>query len=272
MTIYAVGDIQGCLEPLQKLLAAVSFDQTKDQLWSTGDIVNRGPQSLATLRFLKNLGSAFCMVLGNHELHLLAASRGHRKLSAKDTIAEVLEATDANELLEWLRSQPLLLHKHGYVLVHAGIPPQWSLSDAKRYAAEVEKVLRSDHADNYFAHMYGNSPSAWSANLPKPERLRVITNYLTRMRFVDGAGNLELTCKLGPEQAPKGYLPWYAHRHRKTAGEQIIFGHWAALDGRYCGEGLLPLDTGCVWGKRLRVLNLDTGDYSHWDCSRQSVT
>ena len=267
MSIYAVGDIQGCLSPLQKLLDKVAFDPGKDQLWSCGDIVNRGPESLQTLRFLKGLGSAFRMVLGNHDLHLLATARGFRKPSVKDTLDEILIAPDAEELLTWVLNQPLLIHASDYVMVHGGIPPHWSLKSAKRRASEVEQVLRGTHADQFFAHMYGDKPSKWSESQSTAEQLRVITNSLTRIRFCDAEGNLELTCKLSPDHAPPGYKAWFAHPERKTANTKIIFGHWAALDGRFCGEKLFPLDTGCVWGGRLRLLNLHSGTYTHYDCA-----
>ncbi len=266
MTIYAVGDIQGCLDPLQSLLDKVSFDATRDQLWSTGDIVNRGPKSLETLRFLKSLGESCRMVLGNHDLHLLAAGRGFRQLTSKDTLAEILNASDADQLLDWLSGQPLLIHDKGYVMVHAGIPPQWSLETALARAAEVETVLCSTQADMFFENMYGNTPVRWDKELPLTEQWRTVVNYFTRMRFCDADGNLELSCKLGPDQAPAGYQPWYSHVDRKTVHCKIIFGHWAALDGRDCGNGLFPLDTGCVWGKRLRLLNTSTGAYLHHPC------
>lgn len=267
MTIYAVGDIQGCLSPLKKLLEKVSFNPSYDQLWSTGDIVNRGPESLGTMRFLKSLGDAFRMVLGNHDLHLLAIARGCRKATVKDSLDDIVLCNDVEELINWLQKQPILIHEHGYTLVHAGIPPHWSLTTALRRAAEVEAVLRSNQANNFFSNMYGNQPSRWRSEQQEQDQLRVITNYLTRMRFCDTDGNMELDCKLEPERGPPGYLPWYAHKNRKTAKEKIIFGHWASLNGRNCGEKLFPLDTGCVWGKQLRLLNLSTGNYTHCDCS-----
>lgn len=266
MTTYAVGDIQGCLEPLKGLLERLAFSPDRDQLWSVGDVVNRGPQSLDTLRFVKSLGPAFRMVLGNHDLHLLAAARGYRQPTPKDTLEEVLSAHDAPELLSWLQTQPLLIHDRGYVMTHAGLPPQWSLASALARAKEVEAALRGPDASLFFQHMYGNTPALWRDDLPAPERWRVITNYFTRMRFCTAEGELELTCKLGPEQGPEGYAPWYSHTDRKTAGQKLIFGHWAALEGRACGAGLFPLDTGCVWGKRLRILNLETAAYHHCDC------
>lgn len=266
MTTYAVGDIQGCLEPLKRLLDELDFSPDRDQLWSVGDVVNRGPQSLATLRFVKSLGPAFRMVLGNHDLHLLASARGYRQPTPKDTLDDVLAAHDAPQLLDWLQSQPLLIYDQGYVMTHAGLPPQWSLVTAVARAKEVENALSGPEASLFFAHMYGNKPALWDDQLKAPERWRVITNYFTRMRFCTAQGELELHCKLGPGQGPEGFAPWYAHPNRKTAGQKLIFGHWAALDGQACGADLFPLDTGCVWGKRLRILNFDTGAYHHWDC------
>lgn len=268
MTSYAVGDIQGCLEPLQRLLDKISFSPDEDELWAAGDIVNRGPASLDTLRFLKSLGTAFRMVLGNHDLHLLATARGHRLPSPKDTFDDIYRAPDADQLLDWLQAQPLLIHDQGYVMTHAGLPPQWSLDTAKQRAREVEDVLHSDKADAFFRQMYGNNPAQWRDGLTDTERWRAITNYFTRMRFCDPEGKLELECKRGPENAPAGYLPWYTHPERLTAGENIIFGHWAALDGRDCGDHLFPLDTGCVWGKRLRVFNLNDRTYRHCQCDK----
>ena len=265
MTVYAVGDIQGCLDPLKRLLDKIDFEAGRDQLWAAGDIVNRGPKSLDTLRFLKGLGDSFRMVLGNHDLHLLATYNGHRKPTRKDTLDEVYHAPDADELLAWLQHQPLLIHDLGYVMVHAGIPPQWSLATAKQEAAKVEAALRSDQAGSFFTHMYGDSPGCWRKGLTTTERLRVTTNYFTRMRFCDSAGSMELTCKGAPEEAPAGYLPWFAHP--RSVSENIIFGHWAALDGKDCGKCIFPLDTGCVWGKRIRALNLLSRKYIHCQCS-----
>lgn len=266
MSIYAVGDIQGCLDPLRALLEQVAFDPQQDQLWSVGDIVNRGPQSLATLRFLKELGTAFRMVLGNHDLHLLAVAAGLRKRNPKDTLDDVLGAPDRDELLSWLQRQPLLIHAGNIVIVHAGIPPQWSLDEAKRYAAEVEAVLGDERAQSFLGNMYGNQPDCWSEDLTGIERWRVITNYFTRMRFCDRSGRLELATKVGPENPPPGFEPWFAHRHRKTAAIDIAFGHWATLLGRDCGKRLFPLDTGCVWGQQLRLLSLERRSYHHVPC------
>lgn len=267
MTIYAVGDLQGCLEPLLCLLKEVAFNPQKDQLWAAGDVVNRGPQSLETLRYVKALGAAFKMVLGNHDLHLLAAARGIKRLNPKDTLQEILDADDRDELLSWLQQQPLLISEQGYTMVHAGIPPHWSVATAQSMARKVEAALHSDKADIFFKNMYGNEPSSWQALQSEGVQLRTITNYFTRMRFCNSRGELELVAKKEPEQAPEGFAPWYAHPSRASSNEKIIFGHWAALDGKLEGKNLYPLDTGCVWGGRLRLMNLSTESYHHCHCT-----
>ena len=260
MTDYVVGDVQGCLQPLLRLLSKINFDPTFDRLISAGDLVNRGPQSLQTLRYCKALGSSFTMVLGNHDLHLLAVARGVKKPTSKDTIHDILAAPDANQLIQWLQQHPLLLQIGKYTIVHAGIPPQWTLKDATNYSTEVHDILRSENADSYFKHMYGNQPDRWTDDLQGGERLRIITNYLTRMRFCTDKGNLDLDTK-NTLIAPSGLQPWFEYPNRKTMKNNLIFGHWASLEGRYCGERLFPLDTGCVWGGPLRAMNLDTGTY-----------
>lgn len=265
MAWYAVGDIQGCLEPLKRLLDAVSFDPARDRLLAVGDLVNRGPASLETLRWLRALGPAFDSVLGNHDLHLLAIAAGTRAPHPKDTLDAILRAPDRDELLHWLRQRPLLLKAREFTLVHAGIPPQWSLADASVHAAEVEAVLRSA-PDRLFSELYGDRPD-WQPSLLGPPRWRAIVNAFTRMRFCTPAGELDLRNKSGPERAPPGMLPWYAHPKRRTQADPIVFGHWAALDGADCGPNLFPLDTGCGWGRRLRLLHLETGRYHHCGCA-----
>jgi len=267
VTIYAVGDLQGCLEPLLCLLEQVSFNPRSDQLWAAGDVVNRGPQSLETLRYVKGLGPAFRMVLGNHDLHLLAAARGIKRLNPKDTLQEILDASDRDELLDWLRQQPLLMSAQGYTIVHAGIPPHWDLQTARFMAKKVEAVLHSDKPGVFFKHMYGNEPSCWQAGQSETIQLRTITNYFTRMRFCNAHGELELIAKKEPELAPVGFAPWYSHQRRLASKEKILFGHWAALEGKRLGKNLYPLDTGCVWGGRLRLMNLSTAAYSHCECA-----
>jgi len=264
LTTYAVGDIQGCLQPLKHLLNRVEFDATSDHLWSVGDVVNRGPESLETLRFCYSLGSHFRMVMGNHDLHLLAIAHGLRRPSRNDTLDDILKAPDRDELLHWLQQQPMLIEDSGYVMVHAGIPPQWSLDQAKGLAEEMNEVLRcKEKSRQFFEAMYGDTPNIWEDDLSTPVRWRVITNYFTRMRFCSPSGHLELASKSKPDNPPSGYAPWFSYPGRLSQETKIIFGHWAALEGRTGKDHLFPLDTGCIWGGPLRLMNLDTGEYFH---------
>jgi bis(5'-nucleosyl)-tetraphosphatase (symmetrical) len=272
MTVYAVGDLQGCLEPLKCLLERVSFERGKDKLWLVGDLVNRGPHSLETLRFLYAMRDSVVCVLGNHDLHLLAAGRNIERLKKGDTLREILEAPDARDLLDWLRQQKLLHYdaERDIAMAHAGIPPQWTLKKALRYAEEVEEALRDDNLfEPFLDGMYGNEPARWDKDLSGVTRLRVITNYFTRMRFCTSDGKLDLKSKEGLDSAPAGYLPWFSHKERKTRGLNIIFGHWAALEGRCDEPGVYALDTGCVWGGRMRMLNVDTRQMIECDCDER---
>lgn len=266
MARYAVGDLQGCFDPLRRLLDRVGFDPAADRLWSVGDLVNRGPQSLECLRFFRDLGASARVVLGNHDLHLLAVAGGIRKLKRSDTLQPILDAPDAAELLEWVARQPLLYREADYVLVHAGLAPQWTIDDAERLAAEVAAVLKSPQRDTYLRGMYGDEPALWSDALQGPTRWRVITNYLTRMRFCNAYGALDLRHKEGPETAPAGFLPWYEAPNRRSAGERIIFGHWASLLGRTQRPDAIALDTGCVWGNKLTLFGLDSGQRLYCSC------
>ncbi len=269
MAVYAVGDLQGCLQPLKCLLERVHFDPAKDRLWLVGDLVNRGPESLATLRFLYSIRDALVCVLGNHDLHLLAAFHNIERLKKADTLREIIQAPDAADLLDWLRQQKLLHfdEQREVALVHAGIPPQWSMSKALRYAAEVEEVLHDDNRFKpYLDGMYGNEPNKWDRSLKGMDRLRLITNYFTRMRFCTSEGKLDLKGKEGADTAPPGYLPWFAHKTRRTRALKIIFGHWAALEGRVKAPGVIALDTGCVWGGAMTLLNVDTGERHLCEC------
>lgn len=269
MTVYAVGDLQGCLDPLKRLLQQVAFDPTRDRLWLVGDLVNRGPQSLETLRFLYAIRDALVCVLGNHDLHLLAVAHNIERLKKGDTLGEILDAPDRAELLDWLRQQKLLHYdaERDIAMVHAGIPPQWSLKKALRCADEVEQALRDDaRLLPFLDGMYGNEPNCWDSDLKGVTRLRVITNYFTRMRFCKADGTLDLKTKEGADSAPPGYLPWFSHKQRKTAGQKIIFGHWAALEGRCDAPGVTALDTGCVWGNAMTLLNVDSGERHCCDC------
>ncbi|WP_047337962.1 symmetrical bis(5'-nucleosyl)-tetraphosphatase [Pseudomonas protegens] len=275
MATYAVGDLQGCLEPLQCLLEQVAFDPARDRLWLVGDLVNRGPQSLETLRYLYSIRHSLVCVLGNHDLHLLAAWRNVERLKKSDTLREILEAPDCEELLQWLRQQKLMHYDEArnIAMVHAGIAPQWSLKKAQKCAAEVEEALRDDNLlDPFLDGMYGNDPAKWDSDLKGVTRLRVITNYFTRMRFCTSDGKLDLKSKEGLDTAPPGYAPWFSHKERKTRDLKIIFGHWAALEGRCNEPGIFALDSGCVWGGAMTLLNVDSGTRLTCDCDAQGRT
>lgn len=277
MATYVVGDVQGCLDPLQCLLEKVQFDPAKDRLWSVGDLVNRGPKCLQTLRFFYELGNAATVVLGNHDLHLLAVAAGVRAPSRGDTLDKILAAPDREELLHWLLHCPLVHHEHDHTMVHAGIPPQWSISDALNLAGEVEAVLQSDACTAFFAQMYGNEPAVWSDELEGFTRLRVITNYLTRMRYCTRDGVLDLKNK-GPSPAPGAeYIgdnkvaPWFSHPNRRTADDKIVFGHWASLQGATNNANAIGLDTGCVWGGALSLYELQSRAWISCKCRNGKV-
>lgn len=268
MSTYAIGDIQGCLEPLQCLLKKIAFDPTKDTLWLAGDLINRGPDTLATLRFLYAIRASLVIVLGNHDLHFLAVAYGVRKKGQFDTLDELLQAPDCAELIAWLRQQKLLHHdaRLGFTMVHAGIPPQWDLEQAKACAREVETVLQSPALVDYLASMYGNKPNRWKEKLQGFERLRLITNYFTRMRFCSAEGALELETKESAAAAPVGYAPWFSFAERKTKHEKILFGHWAALEGVTNTPNIYALDTGCVWGGALTAMRLEDSQKFSCNC------
>jgi bis(5'-nucleosyl)-tetraphosphatase (symmetrical) len=258
VTIWAIGDIQGCFEPLRRLLERLEFDPARDRLWFTGDLVNRGPNSLETLRFVKNLGEAALTVLGNHDLHLLAVAAQQRKAHRHDTLHGVLDAPDTEELLDWLRRQPLLHREAGWVLIHAGLPPQWDIETAQRLAREVESALQGPDCRAFFAEMYGDAPELWSEDLKGWARLRFITNCLTRMRYCDKKGRINLKEKGAPGTQPDRFLPWFAAPGRRSREARIVFGHWSTL-GFYAGENCFGLDSGCLWGGELTALRLDDG-------------
>jgi bis(5'-nucleosyl)-tetraphosphatase (symmetrical) len=259
MATYAIGDIQGCLEPLKCLLDKIAFNPQKDSLWLAGDLINRGPDTLATLRFLYQL----------HDLHFIAGYYGLRKQGKSDTLQQLLSAPDCADLVYWLRQQKLVHHDErlGYAMVHAGIPPQWSLQEALVRAHEVEAALRGDHPERLLAGMYGNTPSLWSDELTGVERWRIITNYFTRMRFCNALGELELQTKENADAAPEGFAPWFSFSQRKTASDKIIFGHWAALEGQVNVPNVFALDTGCVWGGSLTAMRLEDSIRFECKCS-----
>lgn len=257
MAVYAIGDVQGCLDPLQRLLERIGFDPSRDTLWCTGDVVNRGPRSLETLRFVKSLGVHLISVLGNHDLHLLAVAAGAAKPKQRDTLDEILSAPDREELLAWLRARPLLHHDPtvGYTLVHAGLLPQWDLADAQRLAREAEAVLAA-HAQEFLHHMYGDRPDHWHEDLRGPERARVIVNAFTRLRFCDREGNMDLRCNGPPGTQAPNFLPWFQVPNRRSRAQRVVFGHWSTL-GLYREENVISLDSGCVWGRALTAMQLD---------------
>lgn len=269
MSTYAIGDIQGCLGAFNSLLEQIAFDPTQDRLLLAGDLVSRGEDSLGTLRRIHALRDVVTCVLGNHDLHLLALASGAANVREKERdLAEILAAPDRDILLDWLRQQPLAVDLPDFnaLLVHAGVPPLWTAAETLSRAAEVQAVLRSEQADAFFSAMYGNSPAGWSDDLSGMTRLRVITNYLTRMRFVDMDGALDLSRKGEAEQAPPGFMPWFQHPHRRATDVRILFGHWAALEGRVSESQLEALDTGCVWGGQLTALRLEDNRRFHCDC------
>jgi bis(5'-nucleosyl)-tetraphosphatase (symmetrical) len=259
MASYVIGDVQGCLDQLLALLEHVAFDAAKDRLRFAGDLVNRGPRSLGVLRFVKSLGERAQCVLGNHDLHLLAAAHGLRKPSKGDTLDDVLAAPDRDELLDWLRRQPMMIEDSasGNVLVHAGVPPDWDIPTARACARELEAVLGGDRLGEFLSHMYGNEPRSWSPSLQGWERLRYITNAFTRLRYCDAEARLDFREKRPPGRQAPGLVPWFAAPRRRSRGARIIFGHWATLlmeQPLDPGFGVWHVDTGCVWGGSLSAL------------------
>ena len=262
MATYAVGDVQGCAGALRSLLARVGFTPERDRLWFAGDLVNRGPHSLAVLRFVRELGERAVAVLGNHDLHLLASASGARPPRPRDTFGDVLSAPDRDELLGWLRRRPLLHHDpgRGYTLVHAGLAPQWTLGEARALAREVEERLRGDAHETLLRDLYGDGPSCWSPVLEGVERHRFVVNALTRIRYVTPGGALDLREAGPPGAQAAGLVPWFEAPGRRSRDARIVFGHWATLalparDG--AAQRVHHVDTGCVWGGRLSALRLE---------------
>jgi bis(5'-nucleosyl)-tetraphosphatase (symmetrical) len=256
VAIYAVGDLQGCFEPLERLLATIAFDRKRDRLWFVGDLVNRGPDSLACLRFVRDLGAAAIAVLGNHDIHLMCVAEGVERARKRDTLDEVLAAPDRAELLAWLRARPLMHVEGRFALVHAGLLPPWSVAKAHALAAEVEAELRGPAYRDFLARLYGDEPDRWSDGLAGMDRLRVIVNAMTRLRVCDAAGAMALEFKGEPGEASEGWTPWFDMPGRKSADHAIVCGHWSAL-GVCTRADLLSLDSGCVWGRGLTAVRLE---------------
>ena len=266
MATYAVGDIQGCFASLQALLEKCSFSPEFDRLWLVGDLVNRGPRSLETLRFVKGLGDRAVTVLGNHDLSLLMAAEGFGKRHRSDTIDDILAAPDRDELLHWLRYQRLMHVQGDYAMVHAGLLPAWSVAEARALVAKVEQALQAENYREFLANMWGSEPGAWDSSLTGWPRLRVIVNAMTRMRFCSPAGEMDFKAKGELSQAPAGYLPWFEVPGRRSAATVLVTGHWSAL-GLRLEPNLLALDSGCLWGGKLSALRLEDRALFQVDCA-----
>jgi bis(5'-nucleosyl)-tetraphosphatase (symmetrical) len=256
MSVFWVGDIQGCDEPLGQMLDQVGFSASRDRLYVLGDLVNRGPSSLAVLRRLYSLGSSVQCVLGNHDLHLLALSAGARAPGASDTLNDILQAPDKGILLHWLKHQSIAIYQEDVLMVHAGVLPQWTLEETLTLARELENILQSDEADAFFMNMYGNEPAQWQAQLQGMARWRCALNAFTRLRFCSLTGAMEFATKENAAKAPQGYMPWFEVPQRLTANTTIAFGHWSTL-GAVERQDIWALDTGCVWGGCLTALQRD---------------
>lgn len=265
MAMYLIGDVQGCDQALQRLLDVIQFSPSRDTLYVLGDLVNRGPDNLGVLRRLQHYGHSAKCLLGNHDLHLLAMHLGHGRLKPTDTVGDILQAPDRFTLIDWLRAQSLAMCEGSVLMVHAGVLPQWSVAQTLALASEVETVLQSDDWTDFMAHMYGNQPDRWQDDLRGHDRLRVIVNALTRLRFCTPLGSMEFAHHRDAAQAPPGYMPWFDVPGRQTQHTTIAFGHWSSLAPLHRND-VIELDTGCVWGGCLSALELNTmtGEKKRW--------
>ncbi len=264
-SVFAIGDLQGCGGQLDLLLDSIEANATGASLVFVGDLVNRGPDSLGCLRRIRAMGDRARLVLGNHDLHLLAVARGVRPRGRSDTLGDLLAAPDLEDLLDWLRQQPLALMADGHLIVHAGVLPQWTTEQTLALANEVSAVLRGSGWLDFLAQMYGNEPARWRDDLQGTDRLRCIVNALTRLRFCTAEGEMEFTTKEGPGQPPAGYMPWFDVPERLTQDTAIVFGHWSTL-GLTLRPNIIGLDTGCVWGGKLSALRLSDRKLVQVDC------
>lgn len=256
MATYAIGDLQGCFYSFSNLLSEIKFNSNQDRLWLVGDLINRGPHSLEVLRWMHAHTECVTTVLGNHDLHALAASEGFVERHRNDTLAGLFTAPDRDVLLDWLRLQPLAHAESGYLMVHAGLLPQWDAAKAKMLASEVETELRGPDYRNFLAQMYGNLPDMWDEKLVGMGRLRIITNALTRLRVCSPEGRMEFRFKGEPKDIPSGYMPWFEIKLRKSRKDSLIVGHWSAL-GLITRKHFVALDSGCLWGGKLSAIRLD---------------
>lgn len=270
MATYVVGDVQGCYTSLQKLLTRIHFDASRDRLQFVGDLVNRGPQSLEVLRFVRALGSSADTVLGNHDLHLLAVAYAVRAVGPRDTLAAVLAAPDRDELLGWLRRRPLLQREQGWVVVHAGLLPQWDIAAAEVAARELQGALQGNGVSQALSTLFGNAPNQWRDDLSRDERLRVSVNAFTRLRFCDPDGRIDFAHKGAPGTQPAGLVPWFEVAARKSADTRIAFGHWSSLPQGTYGN-TVALDGGCVWGRALSALRLEDERLFSVPCDRSGA-
>jgi bis(5'-nucleosyl)-tetraphosphatase (symmetrical) len=262
MALYLIGDVQGCDEALQRLLDHIAFSPSRDTIYLLGDLVNRGPDSAGVLRRLARYGSSAQCLLGNHDLHLLALSRGVRRLHRSDTVHDILQASDRETMLEWLRAQHMALLEtvggHQVLMVHAGVMPTWTAEQTMALADEVESVLRGPALEEFLPRLYGDEPDTWSDSLTGIDRLRMVVNVLTRLRFCDASGRMEFATKEGSGAAPAGFQPWFEVPGRQTAGITVAFGHWSTL-GALRRRDVIAMDTGCVWGGCLSAMRVAPG-------------
>lgn len=264
---YLLGDLQGCCDPLERLLQTIDFSPSRDHLYVLGDLVNRGPDSLGVLRRLRGLGNSATSLLGNHDLHLLAVAHGVRKPHRSDTLGAILTAPDRDDWLDWIRQQRLAVHEQGWLMVHAGVVPQWDAAQTVALAREVEAMLAGPDLGEFLTSMYGNEPPRWDDALQGVPRWRCVVNVLTRLRFCAEDGTMEFATKDGSDGAPEGFMPWFEVPGRRTAGTPVAFGHWSTL-GLINRDDLLALDTGCVWGGQLSAVRVDgaTRELIQIDC------
>lgn len=271
MAVYAIGDLQGCYSPLRRLLDFIRFDPVLDRLWLVGDLVNRGPSSLEVVRFVKGLGQSAQVVLGNHDLHLIMQAENYGKANREDTLNPILNAPDRDELLAWMRSWPLFHVDGSWAMVHAGLLPEWTVDVAKDLSDEVVAALTSPSYKDFLAHMWGSEPVRWNDTLQGWDRLRVIVNAMTRMRYVTADGAMELRApgnKAPPEKGPTGCQPWFDAPNRASTSHTLVCGHWSALGYRET-PNLIALDTGCLWGGSLTAVRLDDRRVFRLPCPQQ---